>query len=88
MGDDRDPTGHLLLPKEAANTGNRIYLIEFLAKGVPREHPNNPGHWWLPQTDGKDLSLKTIPAHSTKHGEIKSACLEPSPPLLTNVHGT
>ena len=43
-GRDRAPSGHFLSPTEASSTGNGLYLIELLAKGIPWEPPpNNPG---------------------------------------------
>ena len=62
---DRAPGGYLLSPHEAFSTGNGLYFIELLAKGVPCQPQTTKAVakaiGCSPQTDIKPSLLKTTP---------------------------
>lgn len=71
----RAPAGHLLSLNEASSTGNELCLIKFLDKGVPRNLQITQAIVKTiscsPQSDGKDLLLKTTPVQPLEQREVK-----------------
>lgn len=92
------PSENLSLPIENSNSGNGLHLIELLAKGVYR-NPQTAEDMAAtiasaidcsPNTEGKDLVLKTTLTYIVGHVKVKG-CLSRAITLINYclwVHGT
>lgn len=71
---DNVPTRHLLPLSVTFTARNELRLVELLAKGAPKEPPNNSGccQGYCPlETDSKTSLLKTTLIYLIKHREAQ-----------------